>query len=252
MVDNRDLVHRLDSTKIAKICDRHRGVGADGLIMIEPAEGKADLRMRYFNADGGEVDMCGNGARCFSRFAQRIADVQDSLRFETPAGIISAEFDGELVHLGMSGPTGLKCDHSLEVAGKWIKVHFVNTGVPHAVVFVENLVDYPVLENGRFLRHHADFAPAGTNVNFVHLFPNGTLSVRTYERGVEDETLACGTGVVACALIAHLLHGLPSPVTVRVAGGDDLMVHFVADGPVFREVKLIGPADFVFEGTIAI
>jgi diaminopimelate epimerase len=253
MVDNRQGQIELKPETIVRLCDRHRGIGADGLIAAElPVSAEAHLRMRYFNADGGEAEMCGNGARCFSRFGARLLGKTDALRFDTLAGLITAELSGEEVCLGMSVPHSLALGAALPVAGTPLTVHFVNTGVPHAVVFREDLDGTDVRGLGAGLRYHAHFAPKGTNANFVSARADGSLAVRTYERGVEDETLACGTGVVASALIHHLLHGVASPIAVQVKGGETLRVGFRSDGKELRDVTLTGPADFVFSGSIAL
>ena len=250
MVDNRSGHVALDSARIARLCDRHRGVGADGLIAAEPATSpSAHLRMRYFNADGGEAEMCGNGARCFARFGARLLGVSDALIFETLAGTLTAQLHGDRVQLAMSTPHGTALGTPLDAAGENLLVHFLNTGVPHAVVFRTDLAATDVRQLGAALRYHAHFAPKGTNANFAAIQPDGSLELRTYERGVEDETLACGTGVVASALLHHLLHKAPSPVSVKVRGGDTLSVHFERESESFRNVTLTGPADFVFEGT---
>ena len=252
MIDNRDLRHDLDKAAIARLCDRHRGVGGDGLIAVEPAEGGADFRMRYYNSDGGEAEMCGNGARCFARYASRIAGKTGEVRFETMAGVISAQLLGEQVRLEMSAPHGLMLDQELMVNGTPMLVHFLNTGVPHAVAIVEDADDVDVLATGSALRHHAHFAPKGANANFVEELDPQTIRVRTYERGVEGETLACGTGVVASALIFHRTTGAASPVSVWVKGGDRLEVSWERDGDTFRDVTLTGPADFVFDGAVSL
>lgn len=252
VVDNRQGQLPLTCAAIARLCDRHRGVGADGLLAVEPAEGAADFRMRYYNADGGEAEMCGNGARCFARYAGRLAGMSGRIRFETQAGIIAAEFVGELVCLSMSEPQGLRLRENVALANTLLTVHSVNTGVPHAVVMVDDLEAVPVKEYGAGLRFHAHFAPRGTNANFIQPLDAGSIAIRTYERGVEDETLACGTGVVASALIFHELTGAPSPVAVRVRGGDTLQVGFEGSRGAYQNVTLTGPADFVFEGKIEI
>ncbi len=253
MLDNRALSLNLDGKHIEHLCDRHRGVGADGLLMVEPAQNGADFRMRYFNADGGEAEMCGNGARCFARFVNRLnADKLPGLSFETLAGVISAEFIGEQVRINMSAPQNLKLNQTLDVAGEKLLVHSINTGVPHAVVFVDELDKVDVCRLGPGLRYHEAFAPKGTNANFVKVLAPGSISIRTYERGVEDETLACGTGMVACALICHELHGFAAPVSVRVKGGDTLQIGFAKSGNAFENVTLHGPADFVFQGEVQI
>ncbi len=259
LVDNRDgsLSDVLDPATIARLCDRHRGVGADGLLAVEPAENGATHRMRYYNADGGEAEMCGNGARCFARYAARLdATSPDGVSFETIAGVISARLLGENVELAMSVPHSLADPVDLTVDGAFASVHFLNTGVPHAVVFVQDVETTDVVRIGSGLRRHEHFAPAGTNVNFAQVDPDGTgngIAIRTFERGVEDETLACGTGVVAGALVHHLVTDAVSPIPVRVRGGDTLTVGFTKTAPdTFANVTLTGPADFVFDGRITL
>ncbi len=248
MLDNRDLSHALDKAAIARLCDRHRGVGGDGLIAVEPAQNGADFRMRYYNADGGEAEMCGNGARCFARFASRLSGRNGAITFETMAGVIGARLLGDEVQLAMSAPHSQALGAALDVAGEKLIVHFLNTGVPHAVVFVEDLEKTDIVRRGAALRFHPHFAPKGANANFVGKLPDGSIAIRTYERGVENETLACGTGVTAAALIFAQLTGATSPVRVKVRGGDTLQVGFAEDGDGWKNVTLTGPADFVFEG----
>ena len=251
MMDNRDGKLKLEGEVIAKLCDRHRGVGADGLLLVEPAENGADFRMRYYNADGGEAEMCGNGARCFGRFAGRLSGKTDQVSFETMAGLITARLLGDNVQIQMSTPHSLQLEQPLDLAGELHTVHSVNTGVPHAVVFVENLASVDIRKLGAALRFHPHFAPKGTNANFVERAGPQTISIRTYERGVEDETLACGTGMVACALVYHELTGASSPVQVQVRGGDTLEIAFEHSESQYQNVRLTGPADFVFEGEVA-
>jgi diaminopimelate epimerase len=253
MVDNRDLSLTLSGKTIEELCDRHRGVGADGLLAVEPPVNGGDFRMRYYNADGGEAEMCGNGARCFARYVNALLDNSlTSLKFETQAGMISAEFVGDQVRINMSPPHSLRLHQSLVVNGTSLLVHSVNTGVPHAVVFVDDLEGTDVRALGAGLRYHEAFTPKGTNANFATITAPGTIAIRTYERGVEDETLACGTGMVACALIHHELTGVPSPVAVKVKGGDTLEVGFAKMGEEYHQVTLFGPADFVFQGKVKI
>jgi len=252
MVDNRDGKLVLDKAQIARLCDRHRGVGADGLLAVEPAQNGAHFRMRYYNADGGEAEMCGNGARCFGRFAQRVSGQKGDISFETQAGVITAQFLGDNVRIQMSEPHSLRLNEVLDVAGEKLTVHSLNTGVPHAVVFVDDLEKADVRKLGAGLRYHPHFAPKGTNANFVQKSGPQSISIRTYERGVEDETLACGTGMVACAIIFHELSGAASPVCVKVRGGDTLEIGFRQEGAVYRDVTLTGPADFAFDGQISI
>lgn len=255
MLDNRDGRHQLSTETIARLCDRHRGIGADGVLLIEPAEQGADHRMRYYNADGGEAEMCGNGARCFARFVQRTVGAEGKVSFETPAGVIKADFvDGARVRIAMVTPSDFAPSLLIEVEGGVLKVHSINTGVPHACVFVDDLENAPVFHVGRALRRHAQFAPKGTNANFIKITGPQSIAIRTYERGVEDETLACGTGVTACALIYATQSGAPSPIDVKVQGGDTLQVGFVrgTNAGEFSKVTLTGPADFVFEGAVEV
>ena len=191
-----------------KICRRRFSVGADGLILIEESV-RADFSWRFYNADGSVAEMCGNGARCAARYAHMNGMAGPRMTFETLAGIVEAEVleaNGD-VRLRLTAPSDFRLGLGIKLAGMERVVHYVNTGVPHAVVFVEDEV--PVREWGRELRFHPMFQPAGTNANFVRLLAGGALQVRTYERGVEDETMACGTGAAAAALIAAACRDRP-------------------------------------------
>jgi len=250
LFDNRARDIDLDRNKIAQLCDRHRGIGADGVLLLEKPTNRADFRMRYFNADGGEAEMCGNGARCFARFANKIGGQKGEISFETPAGVISAELKGDLVTLRMSEPTDLRLNVELPVMAENKTVHFINSGVPHVVILVEKINDADVRGEGAAIRHHKMFSPNGTNVNFIEKRGPDKIAIRTYERGVEDETLACGTGIVASALIFAASEKTNGPISVIARGGDELEVGFEKSGDRFRNVTLTGPAEFVFEGTI--
>jgi diaminopimelate epimerase len=252
MVDNRMGDIHLEPGQISQICDRHRGVGADGILLLEKAANGADFRMRYYNADGGEAEMCGNGARCFARFANKVAGADEKISFETPAGIIGARLHGELVTLNMSDPTGMRLNVPLQVEGEDARVHFINSGVPHVVVPVSRIDVVHVRNRGRALRQHELFSPKGANVNFLEKRGPKKIAIRTYERGVEDETLACGTGVVASALIFGAMEKVAGPIGVLVKGGSELTVDFDKQGEQFKAVTLTGHAEFVFEGTIDI
>jgi diaminopimelate epimerase len=252
LIDNRLGDLRLAAEQISKICDRHRGVGADGVLILERAANGADFRMRYYNADGGEAEMCGNGARCFARYASRVAGPAEKLSFETPAGVIGATLQGELVCLNMSEPKDLKLGLTIPLPDQQLSAHFVNSGVPHVVVPVDDLETVDVRGLGSAVRRHELFAPKGANVNFLKPRGDRQISIRTYERGVEDETLACGTGVVASALIFAALQNVDGPIGVLVRGGNELRVAFDRAGDQFQNVTLTGPADFVFEGTIEV
>ena len=256
VIDNRELDTDLDQDTIASLCDRHRGIGADGLLAVEPAQQGADYRFRYYNADGGEAEMCGNGARCFGFFTAHLAETEElptSVSFETIAGTLTAEIIGDDVRIAMSEPKDLELKAPVEIEGFESDLHSVNTGVPHVVTFVPDLILAEVVKHGREIRNHPYFAPGGTNANFAQVLAPDHIAIRTYERGVEDETLACGTGMVAAALVHHLLTGAESPVKVDVEGGDTLVIGFEKTGDTtFANVTLTGPADFVFEGEIEI
>jgi len=250
LIDNRAGDIRLDRSQITRLCDRHRGIGADGILLLEKASNNADFRMRYFNADGGEAEMCGNGARCFARFANKIAGAQKRISFETPAGVIAAELLNDLVKLQMTEPTDLRLNIELPVGEERKIVHFINSGVPHVVIPVPGIDDVDVCKEGSAVRRHKTFSPKGANVNFIEKRGPKKIAVRTYERGVEDETLACGTGVVASALIFAIIENTNGPITVIARGTDELQVGFEKSDNRFRNVTLTGPADFVFDGTI--
>jgi diaminopimelate epimerase len=251
LIDNRAQKITLTPEQVKRLCDRHRGVGADGLFLLVPsASGQAEWAWQFYNSDGSVADMCGNGARCFARFIQRRAGAKSQTTFETGAGIITAVFQGESVTVNLTKPKDLCLDQKIPVASGTLLVHSLNTGVPHAVIFVPDADQAMVLPLGAEVRSHRHFAPKGTNVNFVQVLGSNSIRVRTYERGVEGETLACGTGVAASALITARVHRFTSPVKVQVQGGDWLEVGFKANGEEFSDVQLTGPAVFVFEGRI--
>lgn len=232
-----------------RVCRRKFSVGADGLFLIEPSE-KVDFKWRFFNADGSEAEMCGNGARCVARFAYMHGIAAARMQFETLAGIIDATVADTQVTIRMTSPHSFRFDRQVEVAGQLLMVHSVDTGVPHAVIFVDDIQGTDVVGLGRQLRHHPVFAPAGTNVNFVGRSAEG-LAIRTYERGVEDETMACGTGVVAGALIAAAKGMADSPVAMVTSGGIALRVQFTGNtGDAVDQVLLKGPAHLIYKGEL--
>src|SRR5512132_1446335 len=238
LIDNRAGEVHLNRSQIVNLCDRHRGIGADGVLLLEKPSNRADFRMRYFNADGGEAEMCGNGARCFARFANKVGGQKAKISFETPAGVISAELKGDLVTLRMTEPTDLRLNVDLPMAAENKTVHFINSGVPHVVIAVAKIDDADVRRDGATIRHHKMFSPNGTNVNFIEKRGPNKIAIRTYERGVEDETLACGTGIVASALVFAAIEDREGPVTVLARGGDELQVGFERVEGRFRNVTL--------------
>jgi diaminopimelate epimerase len=252
-------------SSVVKICDRIFGIGADGLLLLEKS-GKADIRMRIFNADGSEAQMCGNGARCCALWASRTSAAGGSafggknskLRIETKAGIVDARVEGDSAKIKLTDPVDLKLDIHMKVDGKDYEVDYVNTGVPHAVIEVDDIEMVSVKKIGRLVRHHKIFQPAGTNVDFVQVKDRDHVVVRTYERGVEDETLACGTGSVASAIIAVLNHfrrdpgqGKPDSVHkifVETRSRETLKVYFRFLKKKISDVWLEGKARMVFKG----
>ena len=251
LVDNRGgLVDEQDLSKwIASVCRRKQSVGADGLILIETSE-QADFKWRFFNADGGEAEMCGNGGRCAARLAFLKDIAGPRLTFETKTGVIQAEVTGIRVKLEMPQPSGAELDYLLEVKGQTFTVSSISVGVPHAVIWVSDIDKSPVIQVGRAIRYDQRYAPAGTNVNFVQPLDDGGFSIRTYERGVEDETLACGTGSVAAALIAAAKGMATSPAALHTKGGELLKVYFDRQGDDFHGVFLEGDARVIYEGQL--
>lgn len=254
IIDNRTLRIRYRVALARRLCDRHRGVGADGLLLLEPSP-KAHYRMLYYNADGSHGGMCGNGGRCIAAFAVSLRVVEPSHTFEALSHVYAAEVrkDGQ-VKLRMKDPRGMRIGISLAYGKDVLRIHAVDTGSPHAVVFLRKgkLASVDVAGMGRWIRKHAAFSPLGVNANFVERVGNKSLRMRTYERGVEAETMACGTGSVACSVIGAAVLGLRSPVAVHTRSGDILRVHFKRDGANFSNVVLEGPTEVSFSGEILV
>jgi len=251
VVDDRGGAIGEDARELAKqLCRRRLSVGADGLILIVPST-RCAFRMRYFNADGSEADMCGNGGRCAARFAFDHGIAGRALSFESRSGVHEAEIvDDENVRLSMVDPRAIILDFTLTALGKKLHVHRVNTGVPHAVLEVDDLEAVNVVELGRAIREHGAFMPEGTNADFVTVRGEHALDLRTYERGVEDETLACGTGAVAAAVTMAAIGKVRPPVSVATAGGWRLDVGFFMSDLGFSGVTLAGDARTIYEGRI--
>ncbi len=233
-----------------KICHRKYGIGADGLLVLEKIK-TADVRMRIFNADGSEAEMCGNGARCAAFYvANRKPITENPITIETKAGIIQSVVNNGSIKIKLTDPKALRLGFSIKVNGRLMKVNFLNTGVPHVVIFVEGLDKIDVFNLGSLIRNHKQFKPFGTNVNFVEIINDNSIKIRTYERGVEDETLACGTGSVASALISayHLPLITRGLINVYTKGGEVLKVYYIKEGDNFRDVWLEGKANIVYQG----
>ncbi|MFH0738250.1 MAG: diaminopimelate epimerase [Candidatus Omnitrophota bacterium] len=238
---------------VKSLCDRKLGIGADGLLLLEKTK-RADIRMRILNADGSEAEMCGNGARCVAFWldAKRRAASGKSrkIRIETMAGIIEAGVAAGNVKIRLTRPKGLRLDMPVEINKRKLRVNFIDTGVPHAVVFTQGLDEIDVFSLGRAMRYHAKFAPAGTNANFIEVLNKDSISIRTYERGVEDETLACGTGSVASALVFAQKSGACGEVNVHTRSKEVLKVYFERKDKEFSNIWLEGSARIVFKGEI--
>jgi diaminopimelate epimerase len=248
LLDNRNNSLNRDLRGLVEaLCHRRNGVGADGVLLIE-SSGRADFRMRYLNADGGEVSFCGNGGRCIAWFARSIGAAGETMTFEAGDGLHRAEVKGSRVKLSMRDPRDIRLNFILDLGGKGYAASFADTGVPHVVVPVMDLEDFPVSETGRKIRYHGDFQPAGANANFIELADSHHLNIRTYERGVEDETLACGTGATAASVISALQGRAQSPVECHTRGGEVLTVHFRKDGERVTDVFLEGEVRLVFKG----
>jgi diaminopimelate epimerase len=251
MIDNRRNVvpekqlHQL----VVGSCRRGMSVGADGVILIEPSA-TVDFKWRFFNADGSLPDMCGNGARCAARFAFIHGIAGRQMAFETRAGVIEAAVMDEGVRIRMTEPTDLRTGFSIDLKGRATVVSSVNTGVPHVVLAVDDIERADVATTGRQVRYHRDFAPDGTNVNFVAVSKSGPIFLRTYERGVERETLACGTGAVATALVLAGERRLPSPVSLKTRSGAVLKVFFNREAERFEDIFLEGDARLIYRGQL--
>jgi len=241
-----------DYPRLARaVCDRHFGIGGDGLLVLAPGR-NADFLMLYYNADGSTGGMCGNGGRCIARFAYMEGVAGRHQKFEALGYTYEADVgESGAVRLKMKDPSGLRTDLRLDGGkGEPLEGTFIDTGAPHLVIFVEDLDHMDVGGVGKALRYHQAFAPGGTNVNFVSDLSGSTIRIRTYERGVESETLACGTGSVASALIAARRNELKSPVRVNVQSGEVLLVHFTAGGDSWHDIALEGSAHILFHGTM--
>ncbi|MBF0594536.1 MAG: diaminopimelate epimerase [Candidatus Omnitrophica bacterium] len=241
-----------------KVCNRHMGIGADGVLVLGESTG-CDYKMSIINADGSEAEMCGNGARCMAVYIKyKFAVVPEVFTMETLAGKIHASVSGEVASVQLSDPKDYRANVEIKIGEQKLSGHFINTGVPHTVIFVEGLQEFDVDGLGSLIRHHKAFAPKGTNVNFVERVKDGVVAVRTFERGVEAETLACGTGSVASALIGYLqaqkqiLPGKNATIRVATKSGELLDVSFDLDvkndKPVITNVWLKGSGKIICKG----
>ncbi len=251
LIDNRDDIvdDRYLNQLVVGACRRKMSVGADGLLLVEKSS-RADFKWRFYNSDGSRAEMCGNGARCASRFAFLTGITGPELSFETDVGLVTAEIINDRVKIGMTDPTDLRENGTLLVKGAKLSYDFINTGVPHVVISTEDVESMDVFELGCAVRYHEAFSPAGTNVNFVEPVGDNTIVVRTYERGVENETLACGTGCVAASLVMCLKHQWTSPVNVRTRSNVMLRVYYTYEEGGFTRIHLEGDARVIYHGVL--
>lgn len=241
MIDNRQQTFDKNNTKhVAFLCDRRFGIGADGLILLESHD-VYDFKMVYYNSDGNESTMCGNGGRCLVAFARDLGVITNETVFEAIDGVHHAAIEGDLVKLQMVDVNNIE---------KYDNHTFLDTGSPHHVQFEEHIDTFDIKTKGAEIRYGAPYNATGSNVNFVKKISDDTFTVRTYERGVEDETLSCGTGVTAVAIAMHARKETNNNlINLNVQGGD-LKVSFEVDNGIYKNVWLIGPAKFVYKGTI--
>lgn len=250
---NYDQAITPDEAKIlaSKLCRAKFSISADGFILIErPTQERAHVAWRFYNADGSEAEMCGNGARAVARLLSELELVPNPFYLQTLAGLIYAEIRGNRVKVALTKPKDLKLNITLRTEYDWYLAHFVNTGVPHVVLFWEKIEEAPLEKLGPKIRYHELFSPAGTNVNFVELICEDNqkyLKIRTYERGVEGETLACGTGASASAYVAYKLNLVEPPVRVLTRGGEYLEIDIDKES---EQIYLEGEARIIFQGKI--
>lgn len=231
---------------IERLCDRQKGIGADGIIFLEP---KSDFSMRIFNSDGSEAEMCGNGLRCTAAFILELGYEKKPYSIKVHDQVLKIEYTEAGIKTEMRDPKGLKMDQSFEIDG--MICHTLDTGVPHAVVFVDSL-EMPVHELGPKIRHHPHFSPKGVNANFVQRIGANEIEIRTFERGVEAETLACGTGATASAILASLKWDIEAPIFVRTKSQETLEINFLSNQGAISQVTQTGPAVKLFHGSFDI
>ena len=250
IIDNRNAAIKENLSKFAKrACEKKWSIGADGLLVIERSK-EADFKMRIFNPDGSEAEMCGNGSRCIALYAVNKRIAKKDMTIETAAGVLNAHVTNDSVKVKLPDPKEIKWNLCLMINKCPYKVTFVDTGVPHVVHFTDDLEKIDIKDIGPHMRYHKEFAPHGTNADFVKVISKDHIKIRTYERGVEDETLACGTGAVASAIISAESEKLLSPITIETRSGEKLKVYFELIEGNFRNVYLEGKAKLVYDGVL--
>lgn len=251
LIDNRLKTFPIRQPLIHLLCQRQIGIGADGLILLEtPVKPDADFLFRIFNSDGNETEMCGNGIRCFVKWLASMGFHHDPYRIQTMQSILTAKQVENGICVQMGPPRNIQWDISLRFENQFLRIHYLNTGVPHAILFTDNIDEIEILKLGAYIRNYPLWMPHGTNVTIAQKQPGARLKIRTYERGIEGETLACGTGATAAALAAARHYQISSPICVETRLGDELNIGFSRDNQQFSEVTLTGPAKCTFMGEI--
>lgn len=250
LIDNRKLKLSLTTEKIVEICNRREGIGADGVILIETSQ-HSTCKMRIYNADGGEAEMCGNGIRCVADYIRMSGHKENTCSIESMNRYHGASWDGDRYTIEMGPPDKVCWNLQLKTNEGEHSASFMDTGVPHIVMFVDDIASFPLHQIAPPIRYHEALMPAGANVNIAKVCDK-EVTVRTYERGVEDETPACGTGATACALAAAREYGIPSPVKILLQSGDSLEISYTMDADQINTVAMTGGCKRVFEGIIPI
>ncbi|UCD31960.1 MAG: diaminopimelate epimerase [Desulfobacterales bacterium] len=251
IIDNRKkVVNDADLVKfIASVCRRKMSVGADGFILVENSD-DVDFEWRFYNSDGSVAEMCGNGARCAARFAYENNIAGPRMSFKTEAGVIHAQIIDDRVKIKMPDPTDFKKNDELHLEEGALPIASIHTGVPHVVIVVDDIEEAAVVELGRKIRFHETFAPAGTNVNFINPMADNVVAMRTYERGVEDETLACGTGAVASAIVMADKLNVTSPVSILTRSGERLSIYYAVEKGIYSDIYLEGDARIIYKARL--
>lgn len=248
MVDNREGTFPIQNKDlITNVCNRNQGIGADGLILLEHSS-KANFKMRYFNADGTEAALCGNGLRCLGKFLLELGFPKQDALIELINHTLTLSYREDQICIDMCSPTDFLWDLSIPTKSHVYEGHYLNTGVPHVVLFVPDVATIDVVGIGREIRHHSLFSPKGTNVNFVACKSSKHLEIRTFERGVEAETLACGSGATAAAIVAAYKHGLKAPLQVKTKSQETIEINFTRKEHKISQLQMIGPAKQIFKG----
>jgi diaminopimelate epimerase len=249
LFDNRSGTFPILQSVIQRLCQRQWGIGADGMLLLEYST-QADFRMRIFNSDGSEAEMCGNGLRCFVKWLASMGIQGQPYRIEVMQRLLTAAQVGDAICIEMGSPRNIQWNIPLRFENQFLLVHYINTGVPHVVLFVKNVEEVNLEKLGSYIRNYSLWMPKGSNVTVAQQTGNGRIKIRTYERGVEGETFACGTGAAAAALTAARHYCCSSPVSIETRSGETLSIGFTVEDLKFSNVTLTGSAECTFQGEI--